>query len=132
MKKQRKLSLVKKEADKWFSLYIRLKYADWRGYVKCYTCSHTAEYNKGMQCGHFASRRHLSTRFDEENCRVQCMACNVFKRGNMNIFAEKLIKEKGADFISEINAKANQPAGASYQWWEEKLKEFKYKVEGMS
>ena len=131
MKKKRKLSLVKKEADRWFSLYIRQKYADWRGYVKCYTCGHTAPYNKGMQCGHFASRRFLNTRFDEENCRVQCMACNVFKRGNMNIFSEKLIEEKGADFIAKINAKAQKPANASYKWWEDKLKEFKEKVKNL-
>lgn len=71
--KQRKLSFLKKEADKWFSLYIRLKYADWKGYVKCYTCGHTSHYKKGMQCGHFASRRFMNTRFDEENCRVQCL-----------------------------------------------------------
>jgi hypothetical protein len=59
------------------------------------------------------------------------MACNVFKRGNMNIFSEKLIAEKGADFIKEINAKANQPANASYKWWEDKLKEFKSKVKNL-
>ena len=127
-KPERKLRLIKKEADSWFSLYIRLKNSDWRGYTTCYTCGHVSHYKKGMQCGHFASRRFLNTRFDEENVRVQCMACNMFKKGNMNVYAEKLIEENGADFIAEINKKADIPSKADRAWWLEKLDYYKKKV----
>ena len=34
-----------------------------------------------MQCGHFISRKHYILRWDEENCNVQCVACNVFRYG---------------------------------------------------
>jgi hypothetical protein len=34
-----------------------------------------------LQNGHFMSRANYSTRWDEDNCQVQCMGCNVFKQG---------------------------------------------------
>ena len=85
------LSKLKKELDKWFSLYIRLRDATNDGMVECFTCNKIAHYNTGgMQCGHFQSRKHLSTRFDEINCQVQCSACNVFRYGEQYIFSLNL------------------------------------------
>ena len=124
-KKPRKLSLIKKEADKWFSLYIRLKYADWKGDVKCYTCDYTNNYKKGIQCGHFASRRFMNTRFDEENAKPQCFACNMYKKGNMNVYAEKLIEEHGADFIAEMNRRTVSITKVDRQWWQDKINYYK-------
>lgn len=61
-------------ADTLFSIYIRRKYADWKGYVACYTCGKVAMWEKdGMQCGHFVSRDKKNTRYDEANARVQCL-----------------------------------------------------------
>ena len=76
--KVKTLSKLKKELDKWFSLYIRLRYASVDGIVECWTCGKTQHY-KRMHAGHFMSRRHHATRWNEENVQVQCPGCNLFK-----------------------------------------------------
>ena len=60
------ISKLKKELDKWFSLYIRIKDSNEFGYVQCTTCSVVRFYKDGMQNGHFQSRRFMATRFNEE------------------------------------------------------------------
>ena len=61
---------IVKKLDTVFSQYIRLRYAD-NYIVECYTCGIKNHYKK-MHCGHFMSRKHYSTRWDELNCQVQC------------------------------------------------------------
>tara|TARA_R100000655_G_C2899952_1_gene178657 strand:- start:31 stop:285 length:255 start_codon:yes stop_codon:yes gene_type:complete len=43
-----------------------------------------------MHCGHFQSRRFTSTRWDETNCQVQCVRCNIFSQGEQFKFGQKL------------------------------------------
>lgn len=83
---------LKKELDAIFSKYIRLKYADESGMVACYTCS-TVKHWKEMQNGHWIPRNNLATRFEERNCRPQCVGCNMFNRGRPDEFAVRLIRE---------------------------------------
>lgn len=92
--KQQKL---KEKLDKVFSQYIRHKYADDKGYVKCYTCS-VKKPIKEMQNGHWIPRNNLATRFDEQNCRPQCVGCNMFQRGRPDVFSVNLINE-GIDIV---------------------------------
>ena len=81
------ISKLKKELDKWFSLYVRLRYSE-NGLCQCFTCGKVAHYKKGgMQCGHFQSRKHLTTRWDLKNCQVQCSGCNIFKSGEQYKFS---------------------------------------------
>ena len=72
------LSGLIEDADAIFSQYIRLKYADSNGIVRCYTCN-IAKHWTLMQCGHFAKRGNLLLRYDERNCRPQCQGCNEFE-----------------------------------------------------
>ena len=72
------ISKLKKELDKWFSLYIRLRDAE-QGIAQCFTCGKIDHY-KRLQCGHFQSRRHHATRWNEQNCQVQCVKCNMFEQ----------------------------------------------------
>ncbi len=92
--KTKKLSTakLKKKLDEIFSKYIRQKYANQEGQVQCYTCPKTAHW-KEMQCGHFVSRSALATRFSEDNCRVQCVGCNIFGGGQVATFANNLERE---------------------------------------
>lgn len=92
------LSKLKKELDRVFSLYIRQKYANEDGTVKCYTCT-TIKHWTEMQNGHWIPRNNLATRFSEENCRVQCVGCNLFQKGRPDVFAVNLIKE-GVDIVA--------------------------------
>ena len=97
------ISKLKKELDKWFSLYIRLRDATNQGMVECFTCGKIAHYKKGgMQNGHFQSRSFLATRFDEENCQPQCVGCNMFKQGEQYKFAINLDAKYGEGKAEEL------------------------------
>jgi hypothetical protein len=102
------ISKLKKELDKWFSLYIRLREATDEGMVQCFTCGKVAYYKQGMQCGHFQSRRFLATRWDAKNCQVQCVGCNMFKSGEQWQFGMQLNAKYGAGTSAELEYVAKQ------------------------
>ena len=77
-KKPSRKNLIKK-LDNVFSQYIRRRFAV-NGITKCVTCGKQAHW-KELQAGHFMSRKHYSTRWDETNVQVQCSGCNVFRYG---------------------------------------------------
>lgn len=87
------VSKLKKELDKWFSLYIRIRYSV-NGLCQCFTCGKVGHYKK-LQCGHFQSRRHHATRWNEQNCQVQCVKCNMFEQGEQWQFGIKLNSQFG-------------------------------------
>lgn len=85
----RGLSSRIKEADRLFSILIRLQHVQYNGRICCYTCGEPHHFND-MECGHFIGRGTMITRWLEENCRPQCYNCNVALRGNLEVFASKL------------------------------------------
>ena len=87
MKKPSRSKLVKK-LDVVFSKYIRLKDSK-NGIGTCVTCG-KKDHWKNLQAGHFMSRKHYSTRWDENNVRIQCAACNVFRYGEQFLFSKYL------------------------------------------
>lgn len=91
----KKYSTLKAKLDRVFSIYIRTRDANAQGLVKCCTCDNIASI-KEIHCGHFISRRYLSTRWDELNCAGQCAGCNMFKNGEQYKFGV---------YIDEINGK---------------------------
>lgn len=105
-KRKKTTSQLKKELDKWFSLYIRHKYADEQGQVRCYTCGATKAI-KEIQNGHFVSRSALSLRYDERNCRAQCKGCNIFGKGRVATFGFKLEQEQKG-IVAELYRKAQE------------------------
>lgn len=102
MRKTSRKTLVKK-LDQVFSLYIRLRYAK-NEIAECYTCGKKDHYKK-LQCGHFMSRKHYATRWDELNCQVQCYSCNVMRYGEQYKFGLKLAKEIDKDLPEKLLAK---------------------------
>jgi hypothetical protein len=105
MKKISRSKLIKK-LDTVFSLYIRQRYSI-NEISKCFTCGKEDHYKK-LQCGHFQSRKHYSTRWDEINCQVQCAGCNVFKYGEQFIFGKNLNLEFGEGTSESLYLKAKQ------------------------
>jgi len=85
-------SKIVKKLDVIFSQYIRLKYSDNQGMANCFTCGKRDHWKK-LQCGHFQSRKNYSTRWEEDNCRIQCLGCNMFKSGEQYVFGLNLGKE---------------------------------------
>jgi hypothetical protein len=98
-------SQLVKRLDTIFSQYIRQKYAV-DGMTACVTCG-TVKTWKEMQNGHYMSRGHLPTRWDETNCAPQCMACNVFKKGNYTEYALWMIETYGMEKLAALKLKAN-------------------------
>jgi len=87
--------------DKAFSEFIRLRTANGNGYVQCVTCG-KEDHWKNMDCGHFMSRKHMSTRWHEDNCQVQCKSCNVFRYGEQYKYSIWLGAEK-ADHLHQLS-----------------------------
>ena len=96
------ISQLKKHLDNIFSLYIRLRDATSEGSVQCFTCSRISHYKSGMQNGHFQSRRHHSTRWDETNCQVQCVKCNLYEQGEQFRFGIALDSKYGEGTSEEL------------------------------
>ena len=46
--------------------------------VRCYTCGKIIHYQKS-DLGHYISRALMSTKYDEDNVRIQCWECNDSK-----------------------------------------------------
>jgi hypothetical protein len=121
-KPSKSLAKLKKELDRVFSLFIRQKYANEDGMVKCYTCS-TVKHWKEMQNGHWIPRNNLATRFHEDNCRVQCVGCNMFQKGMPDVFAVNLIKE-GVDLV-ELQKTRYSVFKVDSLWYESKIAHYK-------
>ena len=125
------ISKLKKELDKWFSLYIRLREATDEGMVQCFTCGKVAHYKVGMQCGHFQSRSNLKTRFDEKNCQVQCVGCNMFKQGEQYRFALQLDGKYGEGTAEKLMYLSHQGIRFIRGDYEEKIGYYKSAVENL-
>lgn len=95
------LAWYKKELDRVFSVYIRL-----RDDGKCFTCD-DEKYWRYQQNGHYISRSYLATRFDEENCNTQCPGCNIFRKGNYPEYAIRLIRKYGNGILAKLDRKKN-------------------------
>jgi hypothetical protein len=80
--------------DTIFSKFIRLSNADKNGYCNCFTCGSRAYWtNDGVDAGHFMSRKHYSTRWDERNVKPQCKICNMYRNGEQYKFSQILGKD---------------------------------------
>jgi hypothetical protein len=111
-----------------FSKLVRLSAANGLGNVECFTCCYESHW-KGMDAGHWRSRGRAATRWDSDNCRPQCKACNKWGRvgqtpsekltavlpdamfvgpGEPKIFEQRLRLE-GID-VDEVTTKSRKPA----------------------
>jgi len=123
------ISKLKKELDKIFSVFIRLRDATDEGLCQCFTCGKVAHYKTGMQNGHFQSRSFLSTRFDEENCQVQCVGCNMFKQGEQWKFGMNLNAKYGIGTSNKLEFISRQKVKFSRIDYEDKISYYKEAVE---
>jgi len=113
-KKAESVSVLTKKLDRIFSVYIRLKGTKPNGDCKCYTCDKVL-YWREIQCGHFQSRRFMSTRFHELNCKPQCYGCNIGLSGNQYIFGVNLDKEHGMGTAERMVRKSREQTKISAQ-----------------
>lgn len=102
-KKEKSISWWKKKVWIVFSKWLRQKYANSNGIVKCYTCDKSKHWTE-LQAGHALGGRKNSILFCEKAVRPQCVACNIFLRGNYAEFHARLQRELGVGILEELIA----------------------------
>lgn len=55
-----------------------------------------------MQNWHFVSRANYKYRRDIDNCKPQCMACNIFKHWNYIQYTLNMIRDYGKEWVEKI------------------------------
>ena len=118
-KAPKSVSKLKHELDAVFSKYIRRKHSK-GGVGTCYTCGLQKQWNL-LQCGHFIPRTYLATRWEEMNCRPQCVGCNIWGRGQLLDFEEKLTNEIGATKVAFLKEIRKHVWKLNRAWYEEKI-----------
>lgn len=129
--KSKKLSDAKRTADKWFSLYIRLRDANSNGKGKCITCGEVKPW-RDYDCGHFQSRRYLLTRYEERNAHSQCVACNQWGSGEQYKHAKAIDDLYGKGTAQELEQKARGMQKMTKQDVMELAREFKSMAEELA
>jgi len=69
--------------------------------------------------------------FDEENCRVQCVVCNVFKHGNYDVYHPKIIMEIGQAAYFTLVERSKQPVKRYREWYETMIEKYRQKIKEM-
>lgn len=124
--KARKPLPLWKVADKVSSRYIRIRDSEWVAdgwYGICITCSKTGlvayidaagklRFTRGWDNGHFVSRGHWITRYEEENCNLQCaFRCNKMRSGERDKYRVALRIKYGEGVPEKLEALAdNHPS----------------------
>tara|TARA_R110002020_G_scaffold232155_1_gene443655 strand:- start:491 stop:895 length:405 start_codon:yes stop_codon:yes gene_type:complete len=124
------ISKLKKELDKWFSLYIRLRDADELGFTKCFTSGRYYHY-KNIHAGHFMSRKCLSTRWSELNVQAQSAADNLFAQGRQYQFGKELDAKYGEGTAEDLQIKSKQIQKFTRSDYEEKITYYKEAVKNL-
>lgn len=130
VKVKKKPNLIKK-LDKVFSLYIRLRDSMPNGYFKCISCGQIKKFEQA-DCGHFYSRVHMATRFDEDNCSAECSGCNRFVSDHLIGYQTNLIKKIGLGRFELLGVKAHSTKKWSDFELEAMIKHYSNEVKRLS
>lgn len=123
-KKKPNRKLLVKKLDTIFSEYIRRRYAK-NDIAECVTCGKKDHWKK-LQAGHFMSRKHYSTRWDERNVEVQCQGCNVWRYGEQYKFSLYLGSELSDELLiksRQIEKFSNADLVMMYETYKQKVKD---------
>lgn len=105
--KRSRKALVR-DADKWFSLYIRSVSKKLYGPM-CPFCSEV----ESSQCFHFITRSKHSVRWDARNATASCSGCNYTMEFNPHPFVLWYLKRFGEEAYLTLVQDSNKRAGYS-------------------
>lgn len=109
-----------------FSIYIRLRDTNDYGYGNCITCGEQFHYFE-FDCGHFRSRRHELTAWDELNAHTQCKYCNYGNK-DAEYLTAMLRKYPDAEIPEKLIEKSKLPANYTDEDYEQLYHYYKNKV----
>ena len=124
------IATLTRKLDKVFSEFIRLRDSkpyDFR-YFKCISCGQIKPYEQ-MDCGHFVSRIHKATRWDEDNCNGECRACNRMSSDHIIYYQRNLEQKIGRDRVDMILARSRQVKKWSAWELETLIKHYEQEIE---
>lgn len=98
---------LKKKAEALLHLYIRKRAVDFSGNAICYSCKRTVPFEK-TNAGH---RHHGKLDLDEKNLKIQCIACNLWKSGNLGEYERHLIEDYGLEWAQKLKQDADRDTG---------------------
>ena len=103
--------------DREFALYIRLRDAMPSGLFRCISCGQIKPFEQS-DCGHYHSRTHMATRWNEANCNAECHYCNRFSADHLIGYRENLIRKIGQSRFDLLQVMAR----SSRKWSDFELK----------
>lgn len=101
---KREPNLVAK-LDRAFAMYIRLRDAMPNGLFRCISCGKIKPFEQS-DCGHYHSRTHMATRWDESNANAECRGCNRFSADHLIGYRENLIRKIGQGRFDLLQVRA--------------------------
>ena len=108
-KKSTPFPILKERLDSAFSELARMSRADDQGRVTCIDGCGRSGFWRDFDCGHFADRDNLPTRWLLDNCWPQAEECNRFKSGKRYQFGRALNRIRPG-LADELLLKADEPA----------------------
>jgi hypothetical protein len=129
--KPKNASYWMKQADMWFSRYVRL--------VNCYVVdgepfcfdiiTGKLYHSKNLDCGHNWSRIYKMTRYNPDNCRPQSRSSNRFRgEADKLVFRNNLAKEIGEDKMNWLDNNYHLFCPCGSEELKKLAEEFKEKV----
>jgi hypothetical protein len=123
------MATLKRTLDRIFSQFIRER--DRTGdYFTCSTCAGVKPYEQ-MDAGHFQNRRHLGTRYDEQNVHGQCRSCNRFDEGRQYEMGQYIDKKYGDGTAKKLICLARMPSKVDAMWYGTMIDHYKSELKRM-
>jgi len=119
---------LKKELDRTFSVFIRVRDSRPNDTGRCCTCGTPIHHWLDAEAGHYISRTYTATRWDERNVHLQCVACNRYHGGSPHQYRDFLLFRYGEEVVAELERKKNEVVKLDTQWLEAKILLFKRKT----
>jgi hypothetical protein len=88
-----------------YSVYIRLRDADKNGMIRCITSGRMVHW-KDADAGHFISRRHMATKYDERNVNAQSRHDNRFASGEQFKHSKAIDQKWGSGTADKLLVKS--------------------------
>jgi hypothetical protein len=113
------------------SEYVRRKAADHAGNATCVSCGSVAHWKK-VHAGHYIAKSlGNAIYFDERNVNVQCVACNLWRHGNLAPYALYLLKTYGPRILDELDALRRTETQLREPWYLEQIELYKSKLSAL-
>jgi len=131
-KKPRKSAVGKLEVllDEYFSKFIRLRDTNADGVGFCIDCGVRMDWSE-IECGHFASRGFMNTRWDEMNSHAQHYHCNRGLSGRQFEYGKALDIRYGEGTAEALLQKSKQIKKWTQIELKEMLTEYQQKVKAL-